>query len=333
MGFVHEQFLDKTLEGDNKGNIQATRRFHVNTDTPMTEMEVLLATDSGPGGVNIPQLYEVHPVYRFVYVSNRSAQMFTDAYNWQVTVQYSTNERNNDETDNPINERPVIRFGWQAYQVVARKAYGMRREGVGSFIKSPVYPLIADPLVGDINNLVRGTKTAPIMNSYGDKFDPPPMDDKKNLVIYISKNQSLGAQHISSLRSFQDTINEDKITIAGVVIPVYAGKLRSIDMSRKFDSLRNEYWTVDYEIEVDLELHTLKLLDDGFYYGSDPISNIEIYGTTRTKFTDKAGNDFVVPGKLDGKGFKLANNAQPVYLEYLTLFPTKWASLHLPTYV
>lgn len=240
----------------------------------------------------LPKIGDQYPGMSYMRAVNRDCETYEDDFHWYVLIDYMIN---NSLEVVRTNDRPKISFFSAAHEKVAEKAYQDGDE--------------------------EGKPTKPIENSAKDPFDPPVITDKRNLVISITRNESLGQFNANTIASIENTLNSSAMTIAGVSIAVHEGYMRTIKADSQYDNTGWPFYVVTYEIEVDRETHVQKVLDRGFY---------ELSGGYPVPIKDAEGNKKDEPTKLDGNGVALINEEEPVYLSYRIKPEASWSALGLP---
>lgn len=292
-------FIHELIDGDTTivvGSGSTCKRiFHVHTTERMEASAIMSLS-------GLPQFYTKHPTFAWLIMNGMNVNQFTDAYNWKVSCNYIMVKSDN-SGNTPWGQPAQIRLGWKNYEYVARTCYAFKD------MKGTAW-LGQDPK-GRI----------PITNSHQDAFDPPPMVPLRNKVISISKNESISEEALNTKLELIGTINKGKEVVTGFKLEPMQGLIRNISFDRAYFQ-GTPYFTMQYEVEIDESNHTLKIMDDGFYYKeSDAKPNVP--------FKDTHDNAFVTPGKLDGHGGRLATG-DPYFFEFLTLSFTDWKPLDLP---
>jgi len=248
--------------------------------------------------VSIPTIGASHPAYSAAKCTRRRVKLADDDdfLTWEVECDYSlpTPSKNN-TSNNPVNDPPRISFGSVQYTRVVEKAY----QGVDK-IDSP---------------------TKAILNSAGQPFDPPVVQEEENMVISITRNER--TIDPADLVTYRNTINLVSITIAGVTIAQNRGRMRSIMMTKSWDTSGTAYWQVTYEIEIATTTHVRKILDVGFYKkesaGLIPMLDAEKKPVTEPKLLNGTG------------GENVSSPLVGVYLSFQTYWAKAWSDLSLPT--
>lgn len=275
---VNEARLAREGSEDSK-QTSWVRVFDVTTDDIDTDVVDILE-DS-----NVPDIGDTHPSASYMVCTRRTVKTYEDDFHWKVDCEYGRNSGAHGPL--PTDEEPKIDFSSATHEIVAEKAYDA-----------------AD---------AQGAPSIPIENSAKDPFDPPLMDDKRNMLIVINRNEPLTQFDAETYISFENTLNSVAVKIAGITIAQYEGLIRAIKGSKRWDKEGDAYYEVTYEIEVDRETFVLEVVDRGFY---------ELVGTEKVPILDTEGNLVQEPAKLDGLGRK----ADPTYAPPATLFfRTKFA--------
>ncbi len=299
------EMVDNATYGETDNGLTATRKFRVVGASSRTD---------AIGQSGIPAMGSSFGSNSKLVVTSRIASMEPlDISIFYVTVTYGKQKGyGTSGTTKPWDEQPRIKFSMVQYTEAARLAYSKKDPNTGVWSTS-----VAPPAV-------------PILNSHNDEFDPPVMVEKTKLVIHITKNKKFStASSLTTELKLHSSVNSTQITVAGITLDPYMGKIISLDSERKFYTDSQEYFEMNYQIEVDWNLHTAKILDAGWYYYPAGGGG----GGQNVLFADAQGNPFVIPGKLDGSGHALAVGGTPVYLEFLINEPKDWAVLDLPSTV
>lgn len=149
---------------------------------------------------------------------------------------------------------------------------------------------------------------APILNSAGDAFDPPPEKLSSYWVAEVTKNLSAVP---SWLLAYRDAVNDADFTIDG--LPVQAGQARiaSIEIGEWQKENGVSYRAVSLSIEFQASWE-LKLLDAGLHEF--------VRGKKVRAINAGDGSPTAGPVLLDGDGARLADAADPVFLSF-TVYP------------
>jgi len=292
-----------------------TRVLDAITDDPEQSETSILDHD------DCPNMFSLHPRDATCHCTKVHPVQQDDRLKWVITCNYKQREYGSTTwpggVTDPVELPPKIYFGFVSYQAVMDKAYWY---GVG---------VATVPNAGQIATIKtnRGKPQEIVVNSAGDRFDPPLMDDYSNHLITIVRNEKATTGFDpNNIALFKDTVNSVEETIAGISIAAFKGRMRDIKTSKMWDGSNDneEYFEVTYEIEVsDIEWFR-RVVDAGF-----TTSTSRLYGT-HTPILDSFGQPVLEPALLDGAGAKLAAGSA-VWLKYLSKFPTPWGSLALPT--
>jgi len=280
--------------GDETTSTQGfTRVFQVEIDAISATVESDILANA-----SIPAIGAAHPAYSAVKCIRRRIKLVDDDdfLTWEVECEYAlpTPGRNN-ISSNPINDPPRISFGSAQYTRVVERAYQS-----GDTIDDP---------------------SEAVLNSAGQPFDPPVVQEEENMVISITRNER--TIDPADLVTYRNTINSASITIAGVVIAEHRGRMRSIMASKAWDTSGTAYWQVSYEIEIATATHIREILDAGYY---------ERNSSGLVPILDKGDNPEPItePAPLDGSGGE-GDPTSPVYLSYQTYWAKAWSGLSLPS--
>lgn len=174
-----------------------TARYKIKTDSILSAAEVLAA---GVAASALPSPYQVHPNDATSYVNGVSLEVADDdPNNWIATVSYSPLPAGQSATTNPLDEKPVITWGFSDYDLVADKDY------LGALVK----------------------------NSAGDAFDPPLTETFSFLTLNITRNVSAVGYNPLNARDYKNSVNSANVTVAGITITALDGLLKDYSMEPK----------------------------------------------------------------------------------------------------
>ena len=267
---------------------QYSRVWQVISDTKINPISAIA---SAP--VSIGQIFPQDPDARCVDISGKWQRSEDSQLIYLVTASYETRSggsEDDQEDDNPLNDRPVKRWG-------------------SSTVRLPVRFTNAKPPV-------------PIVNSVGAPFDPQPEEDFKILTYSYQVNQAVYNENRAI--GFRGAINNKAITIGGVRLKEYQARAASIEAS---NGERNgvRFWSVSITIEIGDDWRLL-IPDEGLRkFKDDPEGE-----STSSKYLgdgkfgeivpilDGNGNPVTQAVQLDGAGGVLPEGADPVLLEFQT---------------
>jgi hypothetical protein len=225
---------------------------------------------------------------------------------WFVTAQFKTRQGEgsydpDDENDvnDPTTDRPIVSFGSAQYTIVVEKAYQ----------------------VGD----KQGSPTTTVLNSAGEKFDPPLQSEFSRTIIEVAyKTRTFDPDW---MREYENTINKTAIVVGGAQIPAWQGRIIFLNSDPLYDANDELYYAVSIQIELNFEQYITSVLDQGFNYLDEgvkrPILLIKKDPDTGIE-TKVIAND---PQNLDGEG---GQSETPVFLDYNVYFTKEWKALDLP---
>lgn len=204
--------------------------YHVFSDDPDELSSAVRAADDG--STSIPELGDAYPDNSSAFCSKVVPQQQENSrLYWIVTVTYET-PQSQDDTGGGGGGDPTT--------FDDRIAWGSRT--------------IQVPVEVDVNGL-------PIINSAGDKFDPPPTKDKYLLEVSISTNQS-SYTGIES-KNYMGKINDANVAFTGWTAAAGTLLCASIEAQNKYKN-NYEYYEVTYVFVYDPEGWVLSLLNVGF---------------------------------------------------------------------
>jgi len=266
---------------------QYSRVWQVISDTKINPISAIA---SAP--VSIGHIFPQDPDARCVDISGKWQRSEDSQLIYLVTASYETRSggsEDDQEDDNPLNDRPVKRWG-------------------SSTVRLPVRFTNAKPPV-------------PIVNSVGAPFDPQPEEDFKILTYSYQVNQAVYNENRAI--GFRGAINNKAITIGGVRLKEYQARAASIEAS---NGERNgvRFWSVSITIEIGDDWRLL-IPDEGLRKIAPPDNDSEYpkyLGGGRfgeiVPVLDGHGNPVTKPVLLNGAGEVLAEGDDPVLLEFQT---------------
>jgi hypothetical protein len=238
------------------------------------------------------------------------------------TVDYEFSDGSlNTNSGSPLTEPPRVSFATAKYQVPFERSY---------------------------NTMKNGQPDTAVLNSAKVPFDPPAVKEKTNTIVTIQYNKR--TFNGSWIQQFTDTINSSSVTVAGISIPKYQGRINEIGASNNYDENGNEYWTISVSIEISSEPFVRKILDQGMMALNDKGTLDAIYietdatnktstikmksdidadiisGTNKTKSAEPVSE----PQRLDGEGKLLAQSATSIYMSHAAHGGSSWSTLSVP---
>lgn len=161
----------------------------------------------------------------------------------------------------------------------------------------------------------------PVLNSAHSRFDPPIEDDVYMPLCRIVKNEATYSP--SAMYPYQNSVNSDGVTIAGLAITAGQGLMRDISAVKRVEQ-DYEFWQVTYEIAFRPDGFLCRGVDSGFY-------ELNAAGDGVVRIKDSAGRDIDEPRRLDGSGHVLAESGAAVQLAFAVKKTAAWTGLGLPT--
>lgn len=197
-----------------------------------------------------------------------------DGQSWIITVTYGPYNPNTNPKD--PTERPIqVNWGTAQFQRVADQTTDQNTDG------SP----------------------KAVVNSAGDRFDPPIMKDDSRPVLVIVRNEPTFNQDLAAL--YRDSINIDPFWGHDP----YTVKCLSIEAQLTHNPDIGYYWPVTYKFEFNDDGWISQILDAGF-------RELNAGGTDAQAILDYKGLPVANPALLDGHGKKLAEGSDAVFLEF-----------------
>jgi len=264
-----------------------TRVWQVLSDAKVNPTVVIAAV---PVALGHP--FPFDPQARCVDVSAKWHKSDESHLVYLATASYETRSGGSEdeqEDDNPLNDRPVKRWG-------------------SSTVRLPV-------------RFTNDAPQLPIVNSVGEPFDPQPEEDFKILTYSYQVNQAVYNENRAIV--FRGAINNKAITIGGVRLKEYQARAASIEAS---NGERNgvRFWSVSITIEIGDDWRLL-IPDEGLRKIAPPDNDSEYpkyLGGGRfgeiVPVLDGHGNPVTKPVLLNGAGEVLAEGDDPVLLEFQT---------------
>lgn len=194
---------------------------------------------------------------------------------------------------------------------------------------------------------VIGTAKLAVLNTAGQKHDPPPVTLRINKVVNIQYN----------IRKFDsawfdkvNTLNQSQETILDLHVRVNEARINDMNASDAYDSKGKQYWQISITIEFGnfdlsllnlgfMALNTARKLDNVYTYANALKTTPETRCFTKclSDMTedDRAESDKFIsqvsePHLLDAEGKLLAAGADPVYTTYRQNQETSWSELLVP---
>lgn len=151
-----------------------------------------------------------------------------------------------------------------------------------------------------------------VVNSAGDKFDPPALMDDSRRIVTVQKNMSAVPTWILT---YQDAVNNDTFSVGGVSIAIGQAKMQSVNVSvRKTRNLTN-FYEVTFTMHLQKDGWVLSIVDAGYR---------KKVGTGREIITNTDKTLPTTPVALDGSGGVLANpTAATIVYRDFTVYETK----------
>lgn len=279
---VTETFRGQTADQDNKGIRNFVRIFQVQlasrTDSPSLAL----------GAADVPAMYATYPDDSACTLRKKGASRMDDhPQMWKVQCEYNNQNDAASKPDDQSGQSPTDR----AVKVTCT-----------SVEKQKV-------LDRDYSNPRKA-----VINSAGEKFDPPIETEDAIKVITVVRNEA--SYDLSLGFAYENRVNTD--TWNGLE-PGYV-RCKSINGTDKYE-LGVRYWEVTYVFEVNPVGWDLEVLDQGY---------TEIVGGKVALIgSQKDGTPLSKPALLNGAGQRLAVNGTPVFLPFKRYRETTFGPLGL----
>jgi hypothetical protein len=176
------------------------------------------------------------------------------------------------------------------------------------------------------------TPDTQIVNTAGDPFDPPLMQDINLVVIELEKNISTSAFVAVQDELIDDTVNEAVITVAGRSIPKWGARL-AIEGTRAYytdptTGNRFQYYRARYSVTIHPLTWVRFVLNTGLRGYTEESEGV-LVRAKEAGYADKRSDAAV---KLDMDGYFLAETGPDtgVWVALLSYEPKDWSSAGLP---
>jgi hypothetical protein len=237
---------------------------------------------------------------REIRVSAASPLHWTASVSWS-TEPISNQERERNDFPNPIDRRAKISVESRETQKYVTKDY-------------------------------EGT---PLQNKAGEPIEPLPTDFTD---VILNIRQNIPSYQASWIQDFSNTTNENPVIMSDGVLILGIDQDKGLLKAMNFSSLQEENGFQFYE--ASLKIHVTHdseykwktiLINEGFNYleGTDlirfcqkDVDGVLLDGTGGTERVPSS-----VPKKLDGAGGKLADDAEPILLEFELYKKADWLEL------
>jgi hypothetical protein len=265
---AREIWEGRTATIDDKGHREYTREFRFTTNADTDDAATICLSPL------IPPLYTPYVVPNgfdtgALLTRISTAQEQGEPTVWKVTLHYST--RSHDASRHPGNPNP---------------------SSADQFSQSPFDrpPLITWDAVQYTRPLVKDVVTSkPVLNSAGERFDPPPEIDDSRIVLIYERNEPVYDSNVAV--SYRDSVNSDTWNgfDPGTV------KLSKISANLEYEK-GVFYWRVRYEFHI-RDNWQVSLLD----HGSKQLTNDN--PPLLVHIISKSGG--IIDDLLDGNGKQL----------------------------
>lgn len=140
-----------------------------------------------------------------------------------------------------------------------------------------------------------------VVNTAGDLYDPPPERDTANWTVTITKNVASVPPFIIN---YQNTLNDDDISIGGLTVAEGLAKINAIEIGDKMNESGVDFYQFSYTLEIKKAGWDLRLLQQGLRQKN------EIDGTGRIPCVDNNGRPVSSPVLLDIDGIQQTDPAK-----------------------
>ena len=311
MSVLSVELIDRNSKMDTAGDKTASRIYLVTCDDRVTDDEMVVLTAPG-----LPEKYSNHPSDEDIWADSFDVAPYEDRLHWKVSVNYAMKPGNTpSDAEHPCDLPSVVSFFTENEKLAMKRSY----------------KLATDP--GAPNPDVRYFPTKAIVNSAGDPFTEPAQVDTPKLGIRIQRNWRNSSVDPLELSTYVNTRNIAKITVGGIAIDPYVGKMKDIKCDPQRDAFKELYWSVTCEIVLDTDLKwDYKVVDQGF----NAKKSLSDDAPVRAR---PSGEKATTPLLLDGFGLLLNGTGRPgepplapaFYLSFHILWSMDWLPLDLTT--
>jgi len=300
---VTERFQENDYSNVAYKSTTVTRSFLVHFDTQQGAASAIKASEAVSNSSFSVAVGDEFPGYTWLVCQSKTARCQDgDLLTWLVTCVYGIPEI--DTNRKPSINKPVISYGSVSRQYVPPYYYG-----VGAIDAEPASLSISAKIVAK--------------NSANDIYPDVPPSERINLLIRIDKRLS-GSFSPTDLMSYVNTLNNAQITVAGVVIPKWQGKINSITADPNYTETGTKYWIAHYEIEVVVQTPLYQLFLDAGMKELNPGQK------------NKMIENIVMPAPLDGAGHALSEPQKAAgtnfhFWHFYDCIDSAWSGLSLPT--
>ena len=303
------------------------RRFKVEFDAPPASEETVLYA------AGVPALFSKHPADPYTRLMRKRATLLESSgsrLHWAVICNYEVRPGTDPDADydKPWDLPAEVSFTTARYQRVFEAAYGKLD------VDNNMEPLNVAP--APFASGWRGApRTVKIANTAGILFDPGLGQEEINTVILIRKAQMADDVSIPELLRFRWTINSSLITVGGIPLEAYQGRMNDIRLTPRRGSRDGnggggeKYWDVEYEVEVNERQygHLAEVLSRGFMKTRDLIS-VPQGPEDVERILDGLNRPTAEPQLLDVEG--KVTGVRPYWLKFALNIWCDWKTLELP---
>lgn len=326
VGIAEELAIGRETRIGENGLREYHRVYKVLTDDPVDDGNIVRDATS------LPRMYDQ---YQSIASTDESALVISvdprqhDKLSrfWLVHVTWSTEW---DRIDNPLNEKPLIRYGTE---IVNEVVPGQADSSMSLADGVDEEDLLTSTTPGNAQNLLNWNKGKGIANSAGDPYNPPPERPIARPIVTVTRNEASFSPTYKA--TYENSVNQD----AWNGLTKRQAWLRTIEAealvwrSTRFDTDDIYYWRVTYVFALKFESWDLQLLDFGPYcltWSADGISGSET--PARTAFLTDTGTPRM--GLLDNSdtnkpGRELPANAPPQWRRFLVFRTQSFSGLNI----
>jgi len=309
------------------------RRFKVEFDAPPASEETVLYA------AGVPALFSKHPADPYTRLMRKRATLLESSgsrLHWAVICNYEVKPGTDPDNDynKPWDLPAEVSFTAARYQRVFEAAYGKLSPFLNNQLQDVMEPVNVAPAPFAAG--WRGaSRTVKIANTAGILFDPGLGQEELNTVIMIRKSRKADDVSVPELLRFRWTINSVPITVGGIPLEAYQGRMNDIRLTPRRAARNDEgadgerYWDVEYEVEINERKygHLAEVLSRGFMKTRDLIS-VPQGPEDVERILDGLNRPTAEPQLLDVEG--KITGVRPYWLKFALNIWCDWKTLGLP---